>query len=113
MSLLTGVKNKNAKPTDKPFKLFDGGGLYLLVAPTGGKLWRMKYRFNSKEKLLSFGIYPTIRLSDARDKRHEAKKRSMPGLTREKKRRPGVAYFVSGYCDHNFFPDFLQDVDFR
>lgn len=73
-SELTDIKVKNTKPTDKPQKLFDGDGLFLLVSPSGGKLWRMKYRFGGKEKLLSLGSYPTVSLSDARNKRHEAKK---------------------------------------
>ncbi len=79
-SALTDVKVKNAKPSGKPFKLFDGGGLYLLVTQTGGKLWRIKYSFNGKEKLLSIGIYPTLSLSEARDKRHEAKKKIEAGI---------------------------------
>jgi hypothetical protein len=57
----------------KTYKLFDGGGLYLEVMPAGGKLWRLKYRFGSKEKRLSFEGYPIISLKDARDKRDDAK----------------------------------------
>lgn len=55
---LSDTKIRAIKPTDKPQKLFDGGGLFLLVTPTGGKLWRIKYRFWGAEKLLSLGIYP-------------------------------------------------------
>jgi hypothetical protein len=58
----------------KAFKLSDGGGLYLLVQPRGAKLWRLAYRSNGKQKLLSFGIYPTISLADARARRDAAKK---------------------------------------
>jgi integrase len=54
--------------------LFDGGGLYLLVTPSGGKLWRFKYRFNNKEKKLAFGSYPEISLQDARQKREDARR---------------------------------------
>ncbi len=61
------------KPLDKPRKYFDGGGLYLLVTPPGGKLWRLAYRFNGKAKLLSFGAYPAVTLKMARDRRDEAK----------------------------------------
>ena len=71
---LTNIKCKSAKPKDKPYKMFDGGGLYLLVNPTGSKLWRMKYRYLGKEKLLSFGSYPIVTLADARDEKNEAKK---------------------------------------
>jgi hypothetical protein len=70
---LNDQKCKNAKPKEKTYKLFDGGGLYLEVMPAGGKLWRLKYRFGSKEKRLSFGGYPIISLKDARDKRDDAK----------------------------------------
>lgn len=71
---LTDMKVQKAKPQDKPVSLFDGGGLYLLVTPSGGKLWRFKYRFNKKEKKLAFGSYPEISLQDARQRREEARK---------------------------------------
>lgn len=64
----------NLKASEKPFKVADGGGLHLLVTSTGGKLWRMAYRYNGKQKLLSFGSYPAVSLADARDKRDSAKK---------------------------------------
>lgn len=71
---LTDRQIKNAKPTDKPYKLSDGAGMFLLVKPNGKKYWQMKYRYLGKEKLLSFGAYPIISLMDARVKRDEAKK---------------------------------------
>jgi hypothetical protein len=62
---LTQLQVRNAKPMDKPYKLADGGGLYLEVMPTGGKLWRMKYRQpDGKENRLSFGIFPEVSLAD-------------------------------------------------
>lgn len=64
----------SAKPTEKDYKMADGGGLYLLVKVSGSKLWRMKYRFAGKEKLLSFGSYPVTTLKDARDFALQAKK---------------------------------------
>lgn len=70
---LTNKAIKNAKPQSKPYKIFDGEGLYLLIEPTGSKLWRLKYHFG-KEKLLAIGSYPGISLSEARDYRYEAKK---------------------------------------
>jgi integrase len=70
---LTDIQVKSAKPKEKDYKLSDGGGLYLLVATTGGKRWRLKYRFHGKEKLLALGIYPDISLSEARNRRHEAR----------------------------------------
>jgi integrase len=71
---LTDLKVKNAKSQSKNVYLFDGGGLYCLVTPSGGKLWRFKYRFDKKEKRLTFGSYPAVSLIDARQHRDEAKK---------------------------------------
>jgi integrase len=63
---LTDVAVRNAKPRDKEYKLADGGGLYLLVTPSGGRLWRLKYRLHGLERKLSFGQYPDLTLSAAR-----------------------------------------------
>lgn len=71
---LSDIQVKNAKPAPKETKLFDGGGLFLLVTPSGGRLWQFKYRFDGKEKKLSFGAYPAITLADARQRREDAKK---------------------------------------
>lgn len=65
---------RNAKPKNKPYKLSDGEGLHLFVGPNGSRLWRMNYRFGGKQKTLSFGSYPSVKLSDAREKRADAKK---------------------------------------
>lgn len=71
---LSETQLNKAKPKEKPYKLTDGGGLYLLVTPTGGKLWNLKYRYNDKEKKLSLGNYPAVTLADARQRRQDAKK---------------------------------------
>ena len=71
---LSNTLIKNAKASDKPYKLYDTDGLFLQVTPQGGKWWRLKYRFDGKEKLLSLGTYPDISLSQARQKREDAKK---------------------------------------
>ncbi len=70
---LTNTAIHNAKPSGKAKKLFDGGGLYLEVAPAGGKWWRLKYRFGGKEKRLSLGVYPDVSLKQARRRREEAR----------------------------------------
>ena len=70
---LSETKVRTAKPKKSPQKLFDGGGLFLLVTPSGGKLWNLKYRFNGKEKKLSLGSYPEISLAEARQRREEAR----------------------------------------
>lgn len=71
---LTELAVKKVKPTDKPQKLTDGGGMYLLLQPTGSKCWRMDYRFNGKRKTLAIGVYPDITLAKARERREEARK---------------------------------------
>lgn len=71
---LTDTQIRNVKPTEKPYKLADGGGLYLLVHSNGSKYWRLKYRYLGVEKLLAIGQYPHVSLADARAKREEAKK---------------------------------------
>jgi len=70
---ITDIQAKTAKPKEKDYKLTDGDGLYLLVTTGGGKRWRLKYRFDGKEKLLALGTYPDISLSEARNRRHEAR----------------------------------------
>ena len=77
---LTDVAIRSAKPQTKPFKLFDRGGLHLIVTPTGSKWWRWKYRFGGKEKGLSFGVYPDVSLKAARDKRDDARERLAAGI---------------------------------
>ena len=71
---LTELEVKKAKVTDKPHKLADGGGLFLLVHPNGSKYWRIAYRFAGKQKTLAVGIYPDVSLADARDRREQARK---------------------------------------
>lgn len=71
---LTDTGIRNAKPLDKPTKLTDGGGLYLLLKPNGARWWRLDYRFGSKRKTLSMGVYPDVSLKDARTRRDEARK---------------------------------------
>lgn len=77
---LTDTTIRNAKPGAKPVKLFDERGLFLIVTPTGGKWWRLKYRFEGKEKLLSLGTYPDVGLKDARERRDTARKHLADGI---------------------------------
>lgn len=70
---LTDAKIRTVKIAEKPQKLFDGGGLFLLVTPSGGKLWRFKYRFDGKEKVLALGAYPDLSLTEARTRREQAR----------------------------------------
>lgn len=77
---LTDAKLKTAKPQVKDYKLSDGGGLYLLVTPAGGKLWRMDYRFNDKRKTLYLKTYPEVSLSEVRKKRDAAREQIAAGI---------------------------------
>jgi integrase len=76
---LSALAVRNAKPTGKPYKLADGGGLYLLVTPTGSRLWRLDYRFGGKRKTLALGAFPDVSVADARDARETARKQLRGG----------------------------------
>lgn len=88
--MLTDTAARKAKAATKSYKLADSGGLFLFVTPAGGKLWRLKYRFNGKEKLLSIGPYPDVSLADARAERDNAKtilrENRDPAVVKEQKR---------------------------
>ena len=77
---LTDTAIRTAKPAEKPVRMFDGGGLYLEVSPAGGKLWRLKYRFDGKEKRLAFSAYPDVPLKAARERRDEARRLLADGI---------------------------------
>jgi integrase len=70
---LTAVAIRNAAPTAKPFKLSDGGGMFLLVMPNGARYWRVKFRHAGKEKVLALGVYPEVTLAEARQRRDTAR----------------------------------------
>ncbi|MBA5239055.1 tyrosine-type recombinase/integrase [Pectobacterium aroidearum] len=76
---LTDVKVRSAKPEDKAYKLTDGEGMHLMVHPNGSKYWRLQYRFDGKQKTLALGVYPEITLSEARQRRDEAKRQIATG----------------------------------
>ena len=73
-NMLNDTRVRNAKRADRPIKLSDSGGLHLLIQPNGSKLWRLAYRFGGKQKTLAIGVYPTVTLKHAREKRDEAKR---------------------------------------
>lgn len=84
---LSDKEIKNAKPKEKEYKLFDGGGLYLVVQPNGSKGWRLKYLFHGTEKRISLGTYPAVSLADAREKREELKKLVKSGINPSEERK--------------------------
>ncbi len=71
---LTELQIKNVRPAGKQQKLTDGGGLFLLIHPDGGKYWRLAYRFAGKQNTLSLGVYPSVGLAEARERREQARK---------------------------------------
>jgi integrase len=85
--MLTSTKIRAAKPREKAYKLSDSGGLYLLVNPNKSLWWRLKYRFEGREKLLSLGVYPHVSLQQARSQRDEAKKAVANGVDPSAKRQ--------------------------
>jgi integrase len=78
--MLTDTRVRSAKPTQRPQKLTDARGLYLLVAPSGGKYWRYDYSFNGRRKTLAFGVYPDVGLGKARERHHEARQQLAEGV---------------------------------
>lgn len=88
---LTDTAIRTAKPKDKPYRLSDAGGLYMEVSPAGGKLWRLKYRFDGKEKRLAMGAYPDTSLKDARDKRDVARKLLANGVDPSEQKKAAKA----------------------
>ncbi len=88
---LTDLEVRRAAPRAKTYRISDGRGMYLEIAPTGGKYWRLKYRFLDREKRLALGVYPDVTLAHARRKREEA--RAMladgvdPGQAKKEKQR--------------------------
>jgi hypothetical protein len=90
---LTEAAIHAAKPSEKAVKYSDGGGLYLLVTPNGGRWWRFVYRFGGRQNSLSFGVFPGVSLRRARAKRDAALKQLAagidPGEARREARRAG------------------------
>jgi len=77
---LTDAAIRRAKPADKPLKLADGGGLFLLITVAGAKSWRWKYRVAGKEKLLTLGLYPDVSLAKAREAREDGRRLLASGV---------------------------------
>lgn len=91
---------RNAKPSEKRYKLHDTGGLYLLVVPTGGRLWRFDYRFEGRRKTISMGGFPEIGLADARRRRDEARKQLADGIDPSEPRKAQKSSRPERACDH-------------
>jgi integrase len=87
MPTLTETRIRAARPAEKPYKVFDERGLFMLVTPSGGRLWRLRYRHGGVEKLLAIGAYPDVSLKRAREKRDDARKLLADGIDPSAKRR--------------------------
>jgi integrase len=140
--MLTDGQIRSAKRADKPWKIADGGGLHLLVAPNGGRYWRYSYRFNGKQKTLALGVYPDVTLAMARSRHQRARQLLAdgvdPGAEREASektfevvarewhrhwkanRHERHAYYVLRRLEADIFPEFgasrlsdLTTVHFR
>lgn len=79
-AMLSDAKLRALKPKDKPYRVYDERGLYIQISTSGAKLWRFKYRFDDKEKLLALGQYPDISLSRARERRDKARQLLARGI---------------------------------
>jgi len=101
---LTDTTARTSKPGVKPIRLFDAGGLYLEVSPKGGKWWRLKYRFDGKEKRLSLGTYPDTGLKAARASRDEARKLLADGVD------PGALRKATKAADSALISDTFEAV---
>jgi integrase len=90
---------ETAKPKDKTYKIADGGGLYLEITPKGSKYWRMKYRrpADKKEDRLAFGVWPTVKLADARAKRDDAKRLLGQGIDPKAEKKEAQAEISGAY----------------
>ena len=85
--MLTDNAIRSAKPREKPYKLFDERGLFMLVTPNGARWWRLKFRAGGKEKLLSVGVYPDVSLKVAREGRDELRRQLANGVDPSVKRK--------------------------
>lgn len=107
---LTDISIRNSKAKDKPYKLSDGAGLYVIIQPNGSKLWRLKYRITGKEKTLSIGSYPLVTLGEAREKVMDAKSKLLnnvdPSQAKQEAKQKELASDANSFesiarCWHN------------
>ena len=85
--MLTKLLIANTKPDTKPRRLSDGRGMYLEIAPAGGRWWRFKYRLDGRERRISLGVYPEVGLAEARERREQARKQVASGIDPGQQRR--------------------------
>lgn len=110
---MTDSSIRAAKPEEKQYKLYDAGGLFIIVRPSGQKLWRFKYRFNDKEQQLTVGTYPIVGLKEARAKRDDAKRLLVDGIDpgADKKRKAVAAAIQANNTFSAVAREFLDKLD--
>src|SRR5271170_6207527 len=98
---LSDAKIRNAKPKNKPYKLTDGEGMFVLIHANGSKYWRFKYRFLGRERILAFGVYPDVGIAEARELRAKARKAlaagADPGEVKQATKRLAVLKNTNGF----------------
>ena len=99
---ITHAQIVNAKPREKPYRLFDGRGLYVEISPSGGRWWRFKYRINGKEKRLSLGVYPDVSLKAARDRLDEVRRQLAAGVDPAEGRKGSAATATDPLSSNTF-----------
>lgn len=111
--MLTHIKITSAKPADRAFNLSDGHGLFLTIQPNGSKLWKLSFRHLGKQKTLHLGLWPDVSLSDARDRRDEARRQIASGLDPavEKKRARVAARVAAANTFRDVAEEWLQKCE--
>ena len=99
---ITQAQIVNAKPREKPYRLFDGRGLYVEISPSGGRWWRFKYRINGKEKRLSLGVYPDVSLKAARDRLNDVRRQLAAGSDPAEERKGSAATSTDPLASNTF-----------
>ena len=99
MNKLTENSIRKAQVLKKQYKIYDGDGMFLLIHPNGSKYWRMKYTFDGKSKLASFGVWPGVSLNEARESRHEAKQKIKMGINPVEEKRKNKQLQQKQYSD--------------
>jgi len=102
MNKLNEKSIKKAEILKKQYKIYDGNGMFLLIHPNGSKYWRMKYTFDGKSKLASFGVWPEVSLKEARERRQEAKEKIRVGINpvEEKRKNKQIQILKSNEKTH-------------
>ena len=101
MNKLTESSIRKAETSDKQYKIYDGDGMFLLIHPNGSKYWRMKYTFDGKSKLASFGVWPRVSLKEAREMRQDAKQKIKSGINPVEEKRKNKKNKIQQSIDKN------------